>query len=125
MWTLRVVGLLYLLSGLWCIGQDQLAAGFLGFDLASTTAHIEFLTVYGGLQVGIGLGCLVCSINPRNMAGALLFMVFVSAILVLARFYAFNVVSFEQALMPLFVLEIVLSIVVIVAYLKLRRQESV
>lgn len=50
----RLFGLLYLISGLWCVIQVGLASSFLGFQLVSPSGFVEFFSVYGGLGLNLG-----------------------------------------------------------------------
>lgn len=52
---LLAVGLLYLGLGVWCFLLPDLAAGSVGFGLEGASGRSEFLVVYGGLEVGLGL----------------------------------------------------------------------
>lgn len=72
MWPLRLVGGVYLLSGLWCAINPQLAAGFLGFNLLPH-GLTEFFSVYGGLQVGLALAMIFASFKREYLAGAIFF----------------------------------------------------
>ena len=52
---LAIVGLLYAALGLWCAIDPQTTSRKVGFDLRGGSGGSEFLTVYGGLEVGLGL----------------------------------------------------------------------
>ncbi|WP_426416234.1 DUF4345 family protein [Aestuariirhabdus sp. LZHN29] len=85
MTILRLIGALYLLSGVWCLLAPKLASGYLGYGALSPAAQAEFFTVYGGLQTGLGVAMLWCSLIQPARAGALLFATLFSAILALSR----------------------------------------
>lgn len=72
MWPLRIVGGLYLVSGLWCALNPELAAGFLGFTLLQN-GLTEFFSVYGGLQVGLAMAMILASFKPAYLAGGVFF----------------------------------------------------
>ena len=73
MLAFRSVGILYLLSGLWCAIQPELAANFLGFKFSHAAGKAEFFSVYGGLQFGIAVAILGSSIIPAYRLGASFF----------------------------------------------------
>ncbi|APZ92270.1 hypothetical protein [Fuerstiella marisgermanici] len=52
---LSIVGLLYLGLGIWCSVSPQETSTKVGFQLVGGSGRSEFLTVYGGLEFGIGL----------------------------------------------------------------------
>ena len=78
MLAFRGVGILYLLSGLWCALQPDLAAKFLGFQFNHSAGRAEFFSVYGGLQVGIALAILGSSLIPAYRQGACYFIFLLS-----------------------------------------------
>ena len=47
MLVFRGVGILYLLSGLWCALKPELAAEFLGLHFSTSAGKAEFFSVYG------------------------------------------------------------------------------
>ena len=89
--TLRIIGVLYLLSGLWCLFQYEPAAQYLGFDLATSLAASEFMSVYGGLQIGLALGMFIGASIKAAQFGALLMALLVSVSLACARVLSFVV----------------------------------
>jgi hypothetical protein len=52
---LLAVGLLYLGLGVWCLLAPDRSAAAVGFELADASGRGEFLVVYGGLEIGLGL----------------------------------------------------------------------
>lgn len=70
--TLRVIGLLYLISGLWCAFKAGMAGVYVGYDMTSDIAQAEFVTVYGGLQVGLGVAMILGSLKKETFSGTLL-----------------------------------------------------
>jgi len=83
--TLRVVGLLYLISGLWCALNAGLAGRYVGYDMSSDIAQAEFVTVYGGLQVGLGIAMILGSLKKAAITGTLLVAFVFSFTLAAAR----------------------------------------
>lgn len=110
MWTLRTVGCIYLLSGIWCALKPELAAGFLGFDL-TPAGRAEFFAVYGGLQVGIALAMIMSSLHTRYIEGALYFSLLLSAGLLGFRLLGMAIIETNSGLMAMAVLEAVFVVV--------------
>jgi hypothetical protein len=52
---LTAVGLLYLGLGLWCAWDPGSTSRTVGFELLGGSGQSEFVTVYGGLEVGLAL----------------------------------------------------------------------
>lgn len=52
---LSLVGVLYLALSIWCSFDARTTSAKVGFDLQGDTGRSEFLTVYGGLEFGLGL----------------------------------------------------------------------
>ncbi len=52
---LTMVGVTYLCLAVWCALQPVGTSQAIGFQIASGSGHSEYLTVYGGLQFGLGL----------------------------------------------------------------------
>lgn len=57
--VLGLIGAMYVVLGIWCAVQPQTTSRTVGFELTAGTGQSEFLTVYGGLEMGLGLGFLV------------------------------------------------------------------
>lgn len=56
---LTCVGLLYAGLGIFCAVKPDQAAETVGFTLSGGAGSSEFLTVYGGLEIGLGLTFLM------------------------------------------------------------------
>lgn len=81
----NLIAALYLLSGLWCATQAERSMSFLGYEPSSQFSVGEFITVYGGLQLGIGLAMLIVNWLPQYFGGTLLFAAVFSVVLLLVR----------------------------------------
>jgi hypothetical protein len=57
-------GLLYLVLGAWCTLAPDRTSQAVGFTLASPSGRSEYLTVYGGLEVGLGAFFLAAAFVP-------------------------------------------------------------
>lgn len=52
---LALVGVIYVALALWCALKPQTTAGSIGFQLKPGAGESEYTTVYGGLQLALGL----------------------------------------------------------------------
>ena len=52
---LSAVGIAYVGLGLWCAAMPRISSEAVGFKLQPGQGQSEFLTVYGGLEVSLGL----------------------------------------------------------------------
>lgn len=117
MWILRLVGLLYLSSGVWCVLNPVESATFLGFSF-SNLGIAEFYSVYGGLQLGIGLAMILSSLNEHYFPGGLFFALVLSCGLLMFRVIAMLQFGSNEALMSMLILE---SIIVVMLFVQLKR----
>lgn len=120
MWSLRIVGLLYLLSGLWCAINPELAASFLGFSLTDIGLS-EFVSVYGGLQVGLALAMLISSCNPRYIEASVFFALVTSLGLFLFRVIAVISIAANPGVYAMAVLELIIVLLLASTYHRLRQ----
>lgn len=125
--VLRIVAGLYLISGLWCLFQTELAASYVGYTVTGTSGMAEFFTVYGGIQLGLGLALLLGSLKQSYQEASLFFGFVVSATLIAARLISFIV--YPEALDYLGAwmmaeLEGAIAIVLGVAYFRLAKRQQ-
>jgi hypothetical protein len=73
-----VIGLLYLGLGVWCLLAPDRAASAVGLSFADASGRSEFLVVYGGLEIGLGL-FLVRSSRSAEFERAGLLLLFISS----------------------------------------------
>ena len=84
-----VVGLMYLGLGLWCAISPEETAAVVGFELIGGAGMSEFLTVYGGLEIGMGMTFLLPFFGARFLDYTLLVCVLIHANLVIFRTLSF------------------------------------
>ena len=86
---LTLVGGLYVFLGIWCSFLPGRASKTVGFELTPGSGQSEFLTVYGGLEVGMGLIFLWPLLKPGETEFALKACLIIHACLVLFRSIGF------------------------------------
>ena len=118
----RVFGVLYMVSGIWCSLQIDNASSFLGFDLVLPNGFSEFLSVYGGLQVGLGLAMLVTSFQGRYVEGSLYFSAIFSSCLALFRLISFCLYSVVSDFLIMLIIETIIAVGLWFAWYKIKRQ---
>lgn len=106
----RIVGILYLASGLWCAINPTLSASFLGINFQSEMGLAEFFSVYGGLQVGIGCAMILSSFYKPYLEGAVFFAAIVSTGLIGFRLIAVPLFSSDTSLLGMAVLEALIAV---------------
>ena len=103
---LAFVGFAYIGLGIWCAVAPQKTSKAVGFVLQPGQGQSEFLTVYGGLEVALGLLFLWPLYKSEEVAFPLLACVVVHACLVLFRTIGFFVYTgFETTTYVLAALE--------------------
>jgi hypothetical protein len=103
--TIRAVGGLYVLSALWCMFQLDLSAQGLGFGLLTQAAKIEYFSVYGGLQLGLGLAMIGVTFKPNILLGGLFFSLIFSWVLAISRLIGLALYEANGLMWGLLVLE--------------------
>ncbi|MEM8944536.1 MAG: DUF4345 family protein [Planctomycetota bacterium] len=82
---LTVLGIAYLALAGWCMSQPAKTAASIGFEFRSASGQSEYFTIYGGLQLGLGLIFLFPLVRPDSLAFALIASLLVHGGLILAR----------------------------------------
>lgn len=86
---LALVGLTYWALAVWCAVLPATTSASVGFDLRPGAGQSEFLTVYGGLEFGLGLVFLWPLWKPENTRFALTVCLAIHASLVVFRSASF------------------------------------
>jgi hypothetical protein len=86
---LTAIGVLYAGLALWCSFQPRVTSQTVGFELVPGSGQSEFLTVYGGLELGLALIFLWPWVRPQSTEFALTSCLLVHACLVLFRTASF------------------------------------
>lgn len=103
---LVLVGCTYIGLGIWCAVAPQQTSNAVGFTLQPGQGQSEFLTVYGGLEVALGLLFVWPIFNNKQVELPLLACLVVHASLVLFRTIGFFIYTgFESNTYALATLE--------------------
>ena len=86
-WLLGLCGLIFVGYGVACLIDPYLAANNASLTITNGDAFAEMAAMYGGLQTGFGLFCLLCAWRPALRHAGLLMLAFVVGGLALARGY--------------------------------------
>lgn len=86
---LTIVALLYGYLAIWCSVSPAITSSKVGLERIEDTGRSEFLTVYGGLEMGLALVFLLPWIAHQYTTGALLACALVHGSLVLFRSISF------------------------------------
>ncbi len=86
---LAIVGAAYLVLAGWCALMPDKTSRAVGFSLQTGSGQSEFLTVYGGLQLAIGLAFLWPLLRPSDVAFPLFLCLLIHGCLVAFRTLSF------------------------------------
>lgn len=118
---LAIVGAVYLALGLWCAAAPQQTSRAVGYTLKPGQGESEFVTVYGGLEVALGLLFLWPLIRPQEIAFPLLACLVVHGCLVVFRsaaFFAFS--EFDRTTYTLAAIEWMILVATLVVWFRQR-----
>ena len=87
---LALVGLLYVGLAAWCVAQPETTSQKVGFTRNPGQGESEYLVIYGGLQLSLGLLFLLPLMRETALSTMLLACVIVHACLVTFRMYSFT-----------------------------------
>jgi len=86
--VLWVTAIIFFGYGVACLLSPDLPAGYAGLVMTNGDAFSEIGAMYGGLQIGVGLFCMVGAMNSTYFRPALLLLVLVIGGLATARLYS-------------------------------------
>jgi len=86
---LAIVGGAYLLLAAWCAARPEQTAASVGYSLSSGSGRSEYFTVYGGLQIGLGLLFLWPLLRPESTPTVLTACLLIHAAIVVFRSFSF------------------------------------
>lgn len=85
LWTSAVVFISY---GLISFFFPEIPAGFAGLEMTNGDAAAEIVAMYGGLQTGFGLFCLLAAVNSDFYRAGLVLLVLAVGTVALGRLYS-------------------------------------
>ena len=74
--------------GIACLISPALPAGYAGLAMTNGDAFAEIGAMYGGLQTGFGLFCLIAALKPEHYRSGLLLLVVAIGLLAVGRLYS-------------------------------------
>lgn len=83
--VLALIGSMYVGLAAWCSVQPERTSGTVGFDLRPGAGQSEFLTIYGGLELALGLAFLAPLVREEFLPYSLFLCLVVHASLVAFR----------------------------------------
>lgn len=86
--VLWAAGLIFISYGAACFLSPELPANYAGLSIGSGDAYAEMGAMYGGLQFGFGLFCILCAVKPGFFRPGLTMLVMVIGFLAIARLYS-------------------------------------
>lgn len=95
---LWVSAIMFISYGLVGFFSPDLPAGYAGLQMNSGDAFSEIGAMYGGLQTGFGLFCLVAALKPAHYRSGLLLLVVAIGLLAVGRLYSTLVGTSEVGL---------------------------
>jgi hypothetical protein len=86
--VLWISAIVFISYGLACLASPALPAGYAGLSMTNGDAFAEIGAMYGGLQTGFGVFCLLAALNPGYYKPGLVLLVLCIGSLALARLYS-------------------------------------
>jgi hypothetical protein len=84
---LWVSGAIFVSYGIACFLSPELPAGYAGLNIGSGDAYAEMSAMYGGLQTGVGVFCIICALTASLQRAGLLLLAIGIGSLAFARLY--------------------------------------
>lgn len=108
---LAINALMYAVFAIWCTLAPQKTAAAVGFDFRSGSGRSEFVTVYGGLELGLALFFALAALRGEiQVAGLLFALCLYGAIVPFRAFALVSVPGIERTTYFIAALELVLLI---------------
>jgi hypothetical protein len=82
---LLIVGAIFAAYGIACALDPALPARLAGLTISNGDGFAEMGAMYGGLQVGVGLFCILAALQPALQRGALLLLLLSIGLLAVMR----------------------------------------
>lgn len=85
---LWISAVMFISYGLACFFSPGLPAGYAGLAMTNGDAFAEIGAMYGGLQTGFGLFCLLAALKPEYTRAGLVLLVLGIGLLAVGRLYS-------------------------------------
>ena len=85
--------LLYAAFAVWCTLAPEKTATNIGYEIRSGSGRSEYLTVYGGLQLGMAVYFLIAGLRSGYQSGGLLFALCLYTTIIAFRLFTFATVA--------------------------------
>ena len=118
---LGFTGVIFSLYGVACFVDPAIPAGYMGVDLNDTGGPVEFIAMYGGLQLAVGLYLAYCAFSPGKLRQGLVVLAVVTAGLGIARSIGLMRLGIDSYNLAAAVYELTTMVIALVA---MKRQQS-
>ncbi len=112
--VLFIIGMVYTSLGLWCTILPVETSSSLGFKFFDS-GIVEYVVVYGGLEVGLGFPMLIASFKPVLFSGVYFMTTLFSLCLPVFRLFMIFSHGMTTTLVILFIIEIIIFISLVLA----------
>ncbi len=115
--VLWLFAVLYLGLGLWCAAKPAKTAASVGFSLNGSHGQSEFIVVYGGLELAMGVFFAICAWFSGYREAGLVFALLSSGTLMLFRAYTVATLhGLPRSVFILFGTEVALTVLAAIAW---------
>ncbi|MEH6581574.1 MAG: DUF4345 family protein [Halioglobus sp.] len=90
---LWISAIIFISYGLTCLYSPDIPAAYAGLSMTNGDAFVEIGAMYGGLQTGFGLFCLLAALKPDYHKSGLILLVLCVGGLALTRLFTTLIVS--------------------------------
>lgn len=85
---LWISAITFIAYGLACFFAPDLPAGYAGLVMSNGDAYAEIVAMYGGLQTGFGLFCLLAAVKEEYTKAGLVLLVLCIGLLAIGRLFS-------------------------------------
>jgi len=85
--VLGISAVVLIAYGLACLFSPALPAGYAGLEMTNADAYAEIGAMYGGLQTGFGLFCLLAAMKAEYTRAGLVLLVLCIGLLAISRLF--------------------------------------
>lgn len=101
----------YFVFSVWCVMKLYATSNFLGYQFVDNSGKVEYMTVYGGMQLGFSVFFIIMAYYPSlNNAGLIFSVAIYSCIVILRTISALYFGNIQNATYMVGALEYILCI---------------